>query len=81
MNIGVVGCGNISSIYLENGKKLRDLDIVACADLDVDKAKAQAEKYGVPKACTVDELNTGPRRYTERLSAMEGVSLFRTNLN
>ena len=31
--IGIVGCGNISPIYLKNGKKLENLDIVACADL------------------------------------------------
>ncbi len=60
MNIGVVGCGNISSIYLENGKLLKDLDIVACADLDRAKAKAQAEKYGVPTVCTVEELMAAP---------------------
>ena len=60
MNIGIVGCGNISSIYLENGKLLKDLSIVACADLDMSRAQAQAQKYGVPRACTVEELMADP---------------------
>jgi len=59
--VGIVGCGNISGIYLENGTKVFEiLEIAACADLIVDRAKAKAEEYGVPKACTVDELMADP---------------------
>ncbi|MCL6527310.1 MAG: Gfo/Idh/MocA family oxidoreductase [Thermaceae bacterium] len=54
--IGIVGAGNISGIYLEAPRKFSNLEVVALADLDLDKARAQAAKYGVPKACTVDEL-------------------------
>jgi predicted dehydrogenase len=32
------------------------LEIVACADLDIDRAKARAEEYSIPKYCTADEL-------------------------
>ncbi|RKP51516.1 gfo/Idh/MocA family oxidoreductase [Cohnella endophytica] len=60
VKIGIIGCGNISSIYFEAGSKFDILDIVACADLDFDRAKSTAEKYGVPKACTVDELLADP---------------------
>jgi predicted dehydrogenase len=59
-NVGVVGCGNISGIYLEAGKKWDILNIVACADLDMARAQSQAQKYGIPKACTVDELLADP---------------------
>jgi predicted dehydrogenase len=59
-NVGVVGCGNISGIYLEAGKKWDILNIVACADIDMARAQAQAQKYGVPKACSVGELLTDP---------------------
>ncbi len=61
LNIGIVGCGNISKAYLEGTRLFPDLiQIVACSDLDVDRAKAQASKFGVPKACSVDELLADP---------------------
>ena len=33
-----------------------DIEIVACSDLVIERAEAQAEAYGVPKACTPEEL-------------------------
>ena len=59
-NIGIIGCGQISSIYLEAPRTFNILNIVACADLDMDRARAQASRFGVPKACTVDELLADP---------------------
>jgi predicted dehydrogenase len=56
LKIGIIGCGNISSIYMENCQKFPHLELVACADLDVQRAQSQAEKFGVPKACSVQEL-------------------------
>ncbi|HWQ11506.1 MAG TPA: Gfo/Idh/MocA family oxidoreductase [Roseiflexaceae bacterium] len=58
--IGIIGAGNISGIYLENGKVFEALDIVALADIDMDRARARAAEYGVPKACTVEELLADP---------------------
>jgi predicted dehydrogenase len=60
VNVGVIGCGNISGIYLEAGKKFDILNIVACADLDLDRAKAQATKYGVPWSGSVTDLLADP---------------------
>ncbi|MCP3774465.1 Gfo/Idh/MocA family oxidoreductase [Paenibacillus sp. MZ04-78.2] len=57
---GIIGCGNISSIYFEAKQKFDILDIVACADLDADRAKAQAERYQIPKVYSVDELLDDP---------------------
>jgi predicted dehydrogenase len=59
-NVGIVGCGNISGIYLEAGSKWDILNIVACADIDLPRAQAQAAKYGIPKACGVAELLADP---------------------
>ena len=59
-NVGIVGCGNISGIYLEAGKKWDILNIVACADIDLPRAQAQAAKYGIPKASGVAELLDDP---------------------
>jgi predicted dehydrogenase len=60
VKVGIIGCGNISHIYFKAGQKFDILDIVACADLDVERAKAKAEEFGVPKAYTVDELLADP---------------------
>ena len=56
LKVGIIGCGNISSIYMENCKNFDHLELIACADLDEQRAVSQAEKYGIPKACSVDEI-------------------------
>lgn len=60
VKIGIVGCGNISGIYFKAGKTFSILDIAACADLDLGRAKAKAEENGIPKACTTEELLADP---------------------
>lgn len=45
---------------MENCPKFDHLDLVACADLDVSRAQAQAEKFGIPKAYQVQELLDDP---------------------
>lgn len=56
LKVGIIGCGNISSIYMENCPKFPHLELVACADLDLQRAHSQAEKFDIPKACSVEEL-------------------------
>ncbi len=56
LKIGIIGCGNISSIYMQNCQNFDHLELVACADLDVERAQSQAAKFGVPKAYSVQEL-------------------------
>lgn len=53
--VGLIGCGNISDIYLSNGAVFRDIDFVACADLNPDAAKRQAERYRIAQR-SVDQL-------------------------
>ena len=36
------------------------LQVVACADIDMQRAISQADRYGIPKACTVEELLADP---------------------
>jgi len=61
VKVGIVGCGNISDIYLKNCTQTFDiLEVVACADLIMERAQAKAEQYNVPKACTVEELLADP---------------------
>lgn len=58
--IGIIGAGNISSIYLENAARFRNTRVQAIADLNLDRARAQAEKYGVPEVLSVEELLNHP---------------------
>ncbi len=60
VRIGIVGCGNISDIYFTNCKAFESLDVVACADLILARAKDKAAKHGVPKACSVKKLLDDP---------------------
>ncbi len=47
VRIGVIGAGNISEQYLTNLTQFPDLDVAFIADLDADRAQAQATKHGV----------------------------------
>jgi predicted dehydrogenase len=60
MNVGIIGCGNISDIYLQNCKRLSGLNVIACADLVEERARDKAARYGVPKALTPDALAADP---------------------
>ena len=55
MNIGIVGCGNISETYFECQKIFNNFKIVACADIINEAASNAASKYNV-KALSVDEI-------------------------
>jgi predicted dehydrogenase len=48
VGVAVVGCGHISDEYLRNLTSFPDLQVLVCADLDLERAKAQAARYGVP---------------------------------
>lgn len=60
VKVGLVGCGKISGIYFQNAKLYDALEIAACADLDMGRAKEKAEEFGIPKAYTVEELVNDP---------------------
>lgn len=46
LEVGVIGCGNISGAYFENAKRMPAIRITACADQDPQRAAASAGKYG-----------------------------------
>ena len=60
VKVGIVGSGFISGIYLENSKTFNSFDVVACADLIMERAQGRAEEYGVPKACSTEEVMDDP---------------------
>ncbi len=55
LNVGIVGCGNISGIYLQNIPAYRGLSLRACADMRPEVAQAQAGRHGI-EALSVDAL-------------------------
>ena len=60
MRVGLVGCGRISDIYLKTISAYAPVEIVACSALELDEAQAKAERYGIPRACTPEEVLNDP---------------------
>jgi predicted dehydrogenase len=44
---GILGCGTISEAYLDRGHRFNVYDIVACADIDTERAQETGEEYGL----------------------------------
>lgn len=61
INVGIIGCGNVSTQYLNAAKFFQAFQIVALADLDVNRAQARAAEYGVAKALPVADLLADPK--------------------
>lgn len=59
LGVGIVGCGVISSIYMQNMPLFRGIKLRACADVRPEAAKAQAEKFGV-EALDLDAMLKRP---------------------
>ena len=60
VNVGVIGCGNISGVYLKNCTAYEHLNVSAVADLDMERARTQAQRFSIPRALTVEELLADP---------------------
>lgn len=56
LGVGVIGAGKISEQYLANMKQYPDLDVRFVADLFPERARTQADAYGIDGAGTVEEL-------------------------
>ncbi len=61
VKVGVIGCGRISGIYLQNCTRTFDsLEVLACADLVPELAEQRAREFDIPMACSVEELLGNP---------------------
>jgi len=55
LGVGIIGCGNISTTYLEMGPLFAPFEIRGVADIDLEVAEVQGERFDVP-ASDVDGL-------------------------
>jgi predicted dehydrogenase len=60
VKLGLIGCGYISEIYLRNIGLLADVEVLAVSDIDMQRARARADAYSIPKALSVPELLAEP---------------------
>ncbi|KQQ20736.1 oxidoreductase [Rathayibacter sp. Leaf299] len=56
VGVGIIGAGVISDAYLENLGRFADVRVVFIADLEKDRARAQAEKHGIAGHGSVEQL-------------------------
>ena len=57
MNVGIIGCGVISNTYIRDIQRLyKNLHLSACGDVNIEAARGQAEKYGIPVGCSPEKL-------------------------
>jgi predicted dehydrogenase len=62
VGVGIIGAGMISDFYLENLTRFPDTNVLAIADIDLDRAKAAA-KSGLcrpreqPRICSMTQTS------------------------
>jgi len=54
--IGIIGCGNISPLYLKGAKYFDNLNYYALSDIDMSLARQRAKEFGIKNVLSVDEL-------------------------
>ncbi|RWP83829.1 MAG: Gfo/Idh/MocA family oxidoreductase, partial [Mesorhizobium sp.] len=55
LGIGVIGCGNISKAYFSLAPLFRGIEMRACADINMEAARARAKEFKL-RADTVEDL-------------------------
>lgn len=60
IRVGIIGCGNIFPAYVKGCRVFDILEVVACADVLVERAQARALEFDIPKASSVEELLNDP---------------------
>lgn len=60
VGVGIIGAGNISDQYLSHLTRFPDVHVLAIGDVVEERARSQAEKYGVPRAGGVDLVLEDP---------------------
>jgi predicted dehydrogenase len=55
LGVGVIGCGNISAAYFSLAPLFRGIQMKACADINMDAARARAAEFKL-RALSVDDI-------------------------
>ncbi len=56
LNVGVMGCGHVSDQYFRGCRRFDILNVIACADMEAERAEQKAAEHGVPRVCAPNEL-------------------------
>ena len=54
--VAIIGCGNISDIYLQNCAAF-GLEVAACADMDMARAQTKSQKFKIPAQSVANVLD------------------------
>jgi len=49
MDVGLIGCGRVSDIHMNAYKNIPEANVIAVSDINIDRAKTFAQKYGIKK--------------------------------
>ena len=60
LKVGLIGCGRISDIYIQNCQSFAEIDLLACASLDLAESQAKTAAYNIPKATLPQEIINDP---------------------
>ena len=60
MNIGIIGCGNISPVYFNAHKLYNNFKVTACADINESVAKKSADEFNV-NFQTIEDILANPK--------------------
>jgi predicted dehydrogenase len=60
LGIGIIGCGNISPLYLKTIRHFNNLQVKALSDIQMDVARSRASEFGVERVLSPDALLADP---------------------
>ena len=58
LNVGLIGTGRISDIYLKTCTSFSEINIAACGSLDLEESKRKADQYNIPKVARPEDIIT-----------------------
>jgi predicted dehydrogenase len=56
LRAALIGCGNMSRVWLESAAKIEDLEVVGLADLDTARARGRAAEFGLADAIVTHDV-------------------------
>lgn len=61
LNLGFIGCGSVSEMYLDYLSKVKRVNLYACSDVNKKNAHAIQKRYKISKVLNVKELISDPQ--------------------